>query len=269
MIIVKLQGGIGNQLFQYAYGKSVSTRLKEVVKFDASFYTAQNKRAYSLDFFNTAPDIATATEIQGARQNYIKEHQFNFSEQLAAPPSGSYIDGYFQSERYFKDNASEIRNEYTLKNPFSGNATSLKSTIEHTDNTVSLHIRRGDYVSDKKTNTFHGVLPLSYYEAAINLMTEKIGAHTLFVFTDDPTWVADEFSLSKNFILASRLGSIDYEELLVMSSCKHHILANSSFSWWGAWLNPHKDTTVIAPRNWFANQSLNTKDLLPEHWIRI
>jgi hypothetical protein len=134
---------------------------------------------------------------------------------------------------------------------------------------VSLHIRRGDFVSNRKTNEIHGVLPLEYYYEAIRLITNQVRNPEFFIFSDDIPWVRENLLVPKkvNFV-EHPTSNRDYEDLILMSNCKHHIIANSSFSWWGAWLSQNPVKRVIAPREWY-RIVIDTRDLLPEEWIKL
>ncbi len=135
---------------------------------------------------------------------------------------------------------------------------------------VSLHIRRGDYVSNKVTNQVHGVCDLNYYSHAISYIAERISNTHLFVFSDDPEWAKGNLKTEiPTFFVDNNRADKDYEDLKLMRQCKHNIIANSSFSWWGAWLNQNAGKIVIAPKKWFNDKSINTKDLIPEKWIRL
>ncbi len=141
--------------------------------------------------------------------------------------------------------------------------------IEST-NAVSLHIRRGDYVKVKETNDFHGVCSIAYYETAIELITNKINDPVFYIFSDDMDWVKKNFNIRQNHVFVdANDAATNYEDMRLMSLCKHNIIANSSFSWWGAWLNPSSSKTVIAPKKWMKDPSIETIDLIPGNWIRL
>ena len=135
---------------------------------------------------------------------------------------------------------------------------------------VCIHIRRGDYVEDIITNQFHGVCNLDYYYRSIEYIASKIKNPYFFVFSDDPLWVKQNLILKYPCdYIDQNFGKKDYEDMRVISKCKHNIIANSSFSWWGAWLNINPNKIVIAPKNWFKSKAINTKDLIPESWFKI
>jgi len=287
IIITKLQGGLGNQMFQYAIGWNLAKKNNTDLKFDLSFYNKQQKgflkRNYSLNYFNIKEKIATETEIKKLKKYkwkkgrrhffhnlffannsiYIKEKQFNFNPKILKIKNFVYLDGYWQSEKYFENIKNIIRKEFILKNKFQIKDTKLKKTIKNTKS-VSLHIRRTDYLIAKK-NVYYSC-PLDYYYKAIEKIAKKYSNLHIFVFSDDIKWTKD--NLKTKFPITFIGGNKDYEDLILMSLCKHNIIANSSFSWWGAWLNSNPNKIVIAPKKWF-NITINTDDLIPNSWIKI
>lgn len=290
MIISKLIGGLGNQMFQYAAGRRSAHVNNTQLKLDITGYEKQigiTPRKYLLHIFTIQENISSINEINRLKnkgfirkvikkinpflQNnlYIKERYFNFDPSMLNICENSYLEGYWVSDKYFKDIENTIRKEFTFKDE--PDVTNQK-TINQIRNceSVSIHIRRGDYVSDPKTNQFHGVCGLDYYHQAIKYMTSKIKNPYFFVFSDDPKWCKTNLQLKYPVIYVSHnLGKKDYEDMRLMSLCKHNIIANSSFSWWGAWLNKNKNKIVIAPKKWFQDKSINTNDLIPESWTKI
>ena len=203
------------------------------------------------------------------RKYYIKEKQiFHFDPEVFKISGNVYLDGYWQNEKYFKDIEEIIRKEFTLKNPFNKIISGIAEKISET-NSVSLHIRRGDYVKDKITNQLHGVCSLDYYLNAINRILEKVSKPSFFIFSDDIEWAKNNLKLNYSTFFISDNLIKDSEELVLMSKCKHNIIANSSFSWWGAWLNQNPQKIVIAPKQWFKDSSIKTDDLIPDSWQRI
>jgi len=260
-MIIKIIGGLGNQMFQYAYGRNMELSGKKVV-FDTSFFAGNKNskdtvRNFKLDKFN----IATNAEFSPKR-HLISDIWIKVKRRL-----GLNADVYFQSEKYFINISDNIRQESTLKKLLSNKAQESLSNIKN-NNSISLHIRRGDYVTDKNTNMFHGTCDVGYYEKAISLIKEKVDSPVFFVFSDDIAWAKDNLKGSE-FVFVSSPEIEDAEELVLMSKCKHNIIANSSFSWWGAWLNSNLDKIVIAPQKWFNDKKANKNQILPEKWIRI
>ena len=298
IMIVKLKGGLGNQMFQYAMARAVAYRSNLPLKLDMEYFENGGLHQYRLGHFNIIEDFATEDDIKQfkpsrkqtiafaiykikekfspwydwRKKTVIKERSFLFNPDILKIRGSVYLDGYWQSEKYFADISHIIRCEFTIKyEPNSANRQILKK-IDDT-NSVSLHVRRGDYATNPKTLQMHGVLSLDYYMNALDLISEKIKEPHIFIFSDDIFWVKKNLksALPLYFVEHNGKGQ-DYEDLRLMSRCKHHIIANSSFSWWGAWLseNPHK--IVIAPNQWFSEErmkKMGENDIIPKNWIKI
>lgn len=285
MIIVKLQGGLGNQMFQYALGRSLSLRHNVQLKIDSSYLRSPNQsnRSYELDSLAINPEEAMPEEIRAyigtvqkifdhLRPNLKKKHFTEKSpafEKSVLNLNNIYLDGHWQDERYFKDCEQTIRNDFILKNPFGLKAKSVAEQIETVPNAVSLHIRRGDLVSIPKIATAHGTLPLAYYREATAKILELAPNASFFIFSDDIEWAKENFPKDYPVTFVSTAGIRNCEEITLMSMCKHNIIANSTFSWWGAWLNQNPNKIVIAPKQWFRNPSRLTPNLIATTWIRL
>lgn len=261
MMIIKLQGGLGNQMFQYAYGRKLELSGKEVI-FDVSFFKGNKAqkdiaRNFKLDKFNLQTNIEFSD----------KRHIFLDGWNKIKRNIGCKVESYYQGEKYFIDIADEIRKEFTLKKGLSLKAQEILQKMEN-NNSVSLHVRRGDYVSNKTTNTYHGVCGLEYYQAAMDLIKEKVINPTFFVFSDDIAWARENF-IGIEFIFVSSPEIEDTEEMILMSKCKHDIVANSSFSWWGSWLNNSSNKIVIAPKKWFNDKKADENNIVPDRWFKI
>lgn len=294
MIIVKLMGGLGNQLFQYATGKALALKHKTDLKLDLSLLNEDPKNKYTkrkleLDLFFTNYVIATDKEVKLFTQKNVlqkifkkytqldlskytiaNQNGFEFNTNFLTYPKNTYLNGYWQSEKFFSDIRAVLLKELVIKKPLSEDCKIAQNHILNS-NSVSLHIRRGDYVSDKNAEAFHGILSLEYYHNAINYLNTQVDNIEVFVFSDDMDWV------KSNLKLKNKCNYIDFNknensvfDMYLMSICKHHIIANSSFSWWGAWLNNKADKIVIAPKIWFADKEKNeqTQDNIPPSWIR-
>jgi len=291
MIIVKIIGGLGNQLFQYAFGRYIAQKNGTDLKIDILGFKEYKLHKYSLRHFNIQELIASQDEvaaIAGRKQNiweraimqvlnkppkfpqtYIEEKHFHFDPDIMNLPDDVYLDGYWQSEKCFAGIEPVIRQEFTIKTPQTGKDKELAERMASCES-VSLHIRRGDYVSNSNTNRMHGTCKLEYYYHSVEVLTQAVKSPHFFIFSDDPDWASNNLSLPYPTILVTHNGiDKNYEDLRLMSQCKHHIIANSTFSWWGAWLNPNKEKTVIAPKKWFRDKAKSTKDLIPDSWIRI
>jgi hypothetical protein len=283
-------------MFQYACGRAVATRAEERLRLDTSDIASSTPaapRRYGLKIFNIDADIVAPKELAGLVEappkglvaqiwqeisrkraapvnlRRVMEPHFNFDPSILAVGDNSYLDGYFQSEKYFRDQAEVIRHDFTLRPEIEARLNREMFVQVERCESISIHIRRGDYVSHQETNQFHGVLPPEYYQRCIEHLAAQISNPIFFLFSDDPNWVEENLHLSHPAILVSNGRLKHYEELWLMSRCRHHIIANSSFSWWGAWLDPRPDKIVCAPEEWFADKSLNTSDLISEGWMRL
>jgi Glycosyl transferase family 11 len=302
-VATTIQGGLGNQMFQFAAGYSLAKRLNLPLALDLSFFAKQGAdhvvpRPYLLDGYDITYENFVPPVRQQARpgilsrlkryarrhfrnylpepkkaKNYFKEGPFYFNDEFNAISQGVWLNGLFHSELYFKDYADDIRRLFTYKKPLSALGAENLTKIKAQRVSVSLHVRRGDYVMLQSAKDKHGIISIDYYKRAVDLMQKIHGPDVhFFIFSDDTGFVEEEFiSLSNKTILK---GDVLYplEDMYLMSQCRHHIIANSSFSWWGAWLNPHQYKTVIAPRWWFSREELKTTtimDLLPDTWIAI
>lgn len=285
MIIIKLQGGLGNQLFQYAIGRTLEKRYKKEVKYDLSFYSNNKKftpRSYLLDNFNTAVKIASDREINETRPIfsylikkiinkifYKKYHIFyepDFLESLKNKDS-AYLEGYWQSFCYVEPYLEDLKKEITLKIAPSDLFKKMSDEVSGSGSTA-IHIRRGDYVANGSSLV---AVNISYYQKAIDFISEKTNKSRYYIFTDDVEWVKKNFNFleGKSVAYVSSLGLNDYEELILMAQCSNFVIANSSFSWWGAILSQNKDATIICPKDWKNIYLKNDENLCPKEWVRI
>lgn len=292
MVIVKLLGGLGNQMFQYATGRAVAHRLRVELLLDVSGFAHYDLRRYELDEWAIQARVASSEELAsagvaahpptllsrmgqalgfGRPLNSFKEASFAYDPgvlQVAAP---AYLDGYWQSDRYFSEVADLLRRDFVLKHqPDINNQRMTVRIHEASTQAVSLHIRRGDYVSNPQTAQYHGVCSLDYYRTAANYISERVSNPHFFVFSDDLAWVSENIKLNHAMTLVNVNGADRGAwDMTLMMACRHHVIANSSFSWWGAWLNPHADKIVVAPKRWFSGASHDTSDLIPASWVRL
>jgi hypothetical protein len=180
-----------------------------------------------------------------------------------------YLEGYWQSEKYFADIGEQLRNELTLKAPPDAQNAETIAAIENC-NAVCLHVRRGDYVAEPDINAVHGTCDADYYQRAVAAVANRVADPVFFVFSDDPDWCATRLRVPYPVnLITHNVRSQDHEDLRLMTHCKHFILANSSFSWWGAWLASRPEKTVICPKRWFARADVPTDDLIPSTWTRL
>lgn len=289
MIIVQLKGGLGNQMFQYAAGRRLAHIQNTELYLDLTRFASDSLRDYSLEKFKIIGKIASPDLLKqipfsrldalriGIRNlftkekgiQYVKEQSFDFDERVLFLPNNVYLEGYWQSERYFKDIQGLLKPEFSIKDEQDKANRGLTELI-HSTESVNLHIRRGDYISNPITNEIHGTCSFDYYRRALEKLTETVEEPHLFIFSDDQEWVRNNLKLAYPSTLVEINGpDKDYEDMRLMSLCNHHIIANSSFSWWGAWLCKYPDKQVYAPKNWFNSSDNDTKDLIPESWITI
>lgn len=291
MIIVKLIGGLGNQLFQYALGRHLAHINNTELKLDISGFEEYKLHAYSLNHFNIIENIATKKEINSFKKyqrkpgklwfpynrliadenRYFQEKQFHFDPRVLKLAGDVYLDGYWQTEKYFREIKDTLLKEIVVKTPLTGRDLEIANEIEDT-NAVMVHIRRGDYVTNSQANIIHGTCGLDYYSEGISIIAKNVANLHIFVFSDDHEWVKNniKFEYPTTYVDHNKADK-NYEDLRLMSLCKHHIIANSSFSWWGAWLSQNPDKIVIGPSEWFRTKKTNvdTNDVIPESWIRI
>lgn len=299
MIIVKLQGGLGNQMFQYALGRQLSYKFNTTLKLDISGLSDRTAREnfplrdYELEIYNIQAQIATKDDIASFIPNQTlfdralkkikkkaglikikSEIEQTFRPSVLTLGPNTYLTGYWQSEKYFLPISNLIRSNFTLKTNLLreiDQKTVLREYKESIINTnsVSVHFRRCDYVNDFVTNKYHGICSEDYYRKAITQINLKIANPYYFLFSDETEWLEKNFKSDQPYSIIQ--GNSGYIDLHLMSLCKHNIIANSSFSWWGAWLNTNPEKTIIAPKNWFVNKEMNnqTYDLIPNKWIRL
>jgi hypothetical protein len=293
MITVKLKGGLGNQLFQYAFGRAVSLKLETPLMLDISMFENQSetdiKRDFQLGCFNLHATISNSNT--GSNINFIKngfDKIVNLIKSIANPYGGyifepknlevrdnSNLEGNWQSEKYFSDIETTLRHDLTLKEKLNPKAKLFKDRIKQVEDnggvSTSIHIRRCDYITNKYSSAYHGVLDMTYYYKAISILQSKLCGKqlVLFVFSDDINWVKENLKTEVPYVCVSRPEIRDEEDMFLMSQCNHNIISNSSFSWWGAWLNSRKNKIVIAPKKWVKDPRANTNDVTPLDWIKI
>jgi hypothetical protein len=294
MILINFMGGLGNQLFQYAVGRRLAAKHTTPLKFDVAWYQKQTLRSYQLDAFNIQAEIASVDEIKKFRRAdwdglkarvyqavqrrlpyyyrrvVVENTPFIFDPNIVNKVSRDvYLIRYWQNCSYLIPIASNLRQELTLRETPTPAFLAWREKIIRQEST-SLHIRRGDYVNDLLINQVHGVCPLTYYSDAIDYIRQRVPETTIFVFSDDMDWAREKFDNDPRYeFVELKETSRDQEELVLMSLCDHHIIANSSYSWWGAWLGDKPGKIVIAPQKWFNDTKRNTQDLIPDTWIRL
>lgn len=289
MVITRLIGGLGNQMFQYALGRYLALKNNTELKLDMSDFETYKLHKYSLDAFNIQKNVASKNEIGRLKKfkrklgrrwflhnafftknlKYFEEKQFNFDPDIMKLSGDVYLDGYWQTEKYFKDIEPIIRNDFSFTLPQGEKDKEISKLISGCA-AISIHIRRADYVADATANKAHGTCPIEYYAKAVELLKEKVDNPHFFVFSDDHEWVKENIKINYPTVYVDHNNAeTNYQDLRLMASCKHNIIANSSFSWWGAWLNANPNKIIIAPKKWFADTGRNDSDLIPSKWTRI
>ncbi|MRR37319.1 alpha-1,2-fucosyltransferase, partial [bacterium] len=276
-----------NQMFQYAAGRRLAHTLGVQLKLDVTSYREPGNRDYLLHSFRIMESIAAAEEIEALTKRpplmkrlvnralgkpsplartHIRERSFRHDPTVLGLSNNVYLDGYWQSEKYFSDIADIISQELIPRDHLSGKATVMKAMIDESVS-VSIHVRRGDYVSDEVTGMLHGTCSMDYYRECMGLIHEAFHDPVFFIFSDDPDWAEENLSINGSRVLVTTGSPV--EDFWLMRCCRHHIIANSSFSWWSAWLGRSPEAVTLAPKQWFRDPSIDTGDLLPSGWRRV
>jgi hypothetical protein len=298
VIIVKISGGLGNQMFQYAAGIALAKSLGAECKFDVDWFN--DKKAHNglelSQVFNVNLPIATASDKKNIFSFYFYIYYFlgekifnkrfsflNFKFLLSEIESNKnykdycnnnskknlYMSGYWQGEVYFKKIINQLRSEFYFSKKLNLSTKNWLDTIKKCPNAVSLHIRRGDYISDKKSANIMGNCSLDYYNSSINILNKKTNNPIFFIFSDDLEWAKKNLLIDNYqvYFVDGNIGKDSSLDMLLMSACSHHIIANSSFSWWGAWLGKSENQVVVAPNPWFFKTGKLGNKLYSNHWI--
>ncbi len=280
MIVVRLRGGLGNQLFEYACGRALALRNRAPLRLDLTCYRDRSyaePRPYLLDRFRITASEAGALERKLAHGGRIaraltalaparrfrtfSDEALRFQPEVAAARGNVYLIGYWQCERYFADCAETLRSEFAPR--AEPPAESLRLLRENEEcEAVSVHLRRGDYLTEPGFQ----VCGLEYYRRAAESIATAVRAPRYYVFSDDPAWTKENLALQPAVFVSHNGEGRPEEDLRLMRRCKHHIIANSTFSWWGAWLCEHAGKVVVAPRRWFADPERDSSDIVPASW---
>jgi hypothetical protein len=297
IVSVELMGGLGNQMYQYAAGHALARRAGATLRLDLSHFTQSSKRRYLLDCFAVPAAISQepppsawrgtahwlalracrrlglSTRSLLAGWDIYNQPGIHFDAALDALVPPVHLKGYFQSELYFRDVGDEIRQLFTIRVPTSAAFAAQRDAIAAAEWPVSIHVRRGDYVSEPLTRDVHGTCGDTYYRRAIALAERLCGKMpTWFVFSDDIAAAREALRDVGNAVYFAGDVERPWEDLALMAACRGHVIANSSLSWWGAWLDPRTDAWVIAPRQWFTPahaRTVSTADLFCPGWISL
>lgn len=290
MIIVKLMGGLGNQMFQYAAGRCLAVANKDTLKMDLNYYRNQPvgdvPRKYELNNFKIVAEIATDEEILNLKpknhfskmlshikqsigishtSSFIEPH-FNYCEKFHDIKTDVYLNGYWQSAKYFENIEYLIREE--LHPVFSGRQDTVELLRRiSSSNSLCINVRRTDFLNNK----FLGYMDIDYYLEALTVMGKMVGNTNKYIFSDDICWCREKFgNMPNTTVVGHEYAGIDFiDYLYLMHSCKHFIIPNSSFAWWAAWLSTNPGKQIIAPLCWFNDSSIDSSDIVPDTWIRI
>lgn len=286
MIVINLKGGLGNQMFQYALGRKLALKNKDTLKLEIEGLDRANKtgdiyRAFGLGSFNINKNIATENEVMSLKYPYgiiskgwrffsakvLKRNHIIFEPDVLNWKGNLFLDGYFQSPRYFNDIRDQLLQDFMLAEALSVTGASFANQMKNSTS-VSIHVRRGDYIKNPRVLAEFGVCSLEYYKLAIAHIKQINTNPTFFVFSDDIEWVKENLDVGHSVVFVKDKTISDVQELILMSTCKHNIIANSSFSWWGAWLNNNPDKIVVSPTPWFESAQYD-KNLIPDNWIKL
>ena len=283
MIVIQLSGGLGNQMFQYALYMQLKALGRHVKIDDVTCYQDQTERVPELSVFGITYDRPTKEEmiqltdssmhmidrvrrkITGRKTKSYQEKQFNFDPTIFALEE-AYLEGCWQSEKYFEGIREQVKEAFTFQVEVDFCNWQFLQEIEQSCS-VSIHIRRGDYLENDHIGLYGGICTEQYYQEAIQLMDQQLDYPTYFVFSNDSEWAKAHFKDEKYVVVDCNSEEQGYLDLMLMSKCKHQIVANSSFSWWAAWLNANAEKTVIAPSKWLNGR--DCKDIYTDGMLAI
>jgi len=291
MIIMRMKGGLGNQMFQYAFGRRLALERNVSLKLDLSWFESQQKREFQLDQYQIQAGYATPQETYKLghifhypllrkafslyqlqlpywKRRRIREENFRITDlKYTQVPKHCVLEGYFQSEKYFSPICQLIKEELTPKAKYPESIQKQVGSLLADRLSVSIHVRRGDYLF---AESGFQVCELDYYLDAITHLHQRLGRLNLYIFSDDPDWVKTNLVSLKIEPINVRIintGS-DVLDIYYMSSCRHHIISNSSFGWWGSWLGEKADSLIIFPQKWFIDGTY-PHDMIPDRWLRL
>ena len=281
-VYVRLLGGLGNQLFQYAMGRALADARQVELVLDPRFILRKGCiSGLAIDEFAIRARYLTDTEAAYFKEpiwklsralrrqinpwlGYYHETVHSFDAAALAQSLEVMLSGFWQSERYFSNYGHQLRTDLVLKSQMPSAAVKLATQMA-SGPSLAMHVRRGDYLTDPKALVKHGVTSAHYYQTALQLVIEKLGDVDLYVFSDDPDWVRTNIQHPK-IIFVSDFGFSAEQDLWLISACQHQIIANSSFSWWGAYLNDYASKIIVAPQPWFDAKHMAQQDIIPADW---
>lgn len=298
MIVVKLQGGLGNQMFQYAIGRTLAHKNNDQFALDLTFLLDRMPRKnlvvrdYDLNIFDINPRLTVLSRVAqrvsmpgllyslsrgliklqsyAKVQWYVSENELRFHPEILNLKGNIYLDGYWQSEQYFTGWEDLLRKDFRLKAELSDKARMMAEKIMSVD-AVCVNVRRGDFVTVQRSVERHGFVGLDYYKRALDVLESRARGLHLFVSSDDMEWSRRNihFNYPTTYLSHEYKGEKFGEYLYLMALCRHFVIPNSSFAWWAAWLGRRPGKIVIAPQRWFVREGNDPEDLIPSSWIRV
>jgi hypothetical protein len=297
MIVVKLQGGLGNQMFQYAVGRELQRRSGGELALDLTLLLDRFPRSnmvvrdYNLDIFRIQPRLTLLSQLarhlpvpllymygssalaraldRAGLQRYISESRSSPEEVLGAR-GNVYLDGHWQSPKYFAGSEAVLRREFEVKQPLSPAGEQVAAQMASTDS-ICVNVRRTDYVTIPTSIKMHGFVGKEYYDRGIEQIAPRLKNPHIFVTSDDVQWCRESLRFEyPTTVLGQECKGYKFgEELALMVRCKHFLIPNSSFAWWAAWMNPSEDRIVVCPKSWFRDPKFDSPDRIPPGWIRV
>ncbi|MFI5150340.1 MAG: alpha-1,2-fucosyltransferase [Bacteroidia bacterium] len=300
MMLVRVTGGLGNQLFQFALGTSLAQQNHTFLKIDTSLLLNRSEphevvthRELDLDFvFRLDLQFASDSEIRafngtsythlpgkiynrlrwelGRKNKLVVENKRSFQPEILRLPDNRCLVGSWQSEKYFWSHAQDIRNRLVFRHTLGAADLELSGRIR-AQHSVCLSTRRGDYVTSPVYSKTLGALPAGYFERAVETLMEKRKVDCIYVFSDDEQWARANlnFPVETVFVDKSHSGPRYSTKFQLMTCCKHFIIPNSTFGWWAAWLGADPEKTVVAPAQWYKDSALDGSDIVPQSWLKI
>ena len=284
MIGIRIIGGLGNQMFQYSTIKSLSLQIGKDFKLDIRGFQKYSRNVFLLDRFNISGLIANEEDYKrykwslrrpcrvlqsiGINKIWFQEQNYYYDKNLINLKDNIFLYGYYHSYKYFEKIIEVLREDFTLKKELNGMNRNISEIIKH-ENSVMVHVRRDDYLTNHKINSDYGICSLEYYKQAIDYVSERVNNPHFIFFSDDFEWTKKTFNLRYPITFVEGNYYEPEIDLFLMSMCKHHIIANSTMSWWGAWLSRWQNKIIISPEKWFRNSKLSTQDLIPNNWIKL
>lgn len=288
-VCVRIVGGLGNQMFGAAAGMALASRIGGRLELDAGYFATHSTHTYQLNSFGFSVPVHTFSPplrrsrlsrllgLGAARSDappewpgaVFRERGFHYDDRFETVQGDVYLNGYFQSWLYFAPIADKVRARFNLVPHLSDEGRRF-AAMAVGDGTIAMHVRRGDYAHDAATTAYHGLMGRDYYERALALVARSVPGARVLVVSDEPDAARELVPADVDAISVS--GTTALDDMHIIGACRHKIIANSSFSWWGAWLDPRADGVTVAPRNWFARRQLLTMytgDLIPLGWVLV